>query len=66
MKVGTLQNLSGSGLGGDAVVGIVLGVLFGILLLLLIGLFFCAKDLFYALVGIFGLGPRARSRRVRN
>lgn len=50
-------------LSSGAVAGLTIGVSFGILILLFIGLLFCAKNLIIELVGTFGVGPRAHNRR---
>jgi ubiquitin-activating enzyme E1 len=61
---GTLveSNAGGGGLSGGAIAGIVIGVLLGIALLLLICFYCCAKSAFSALMAIFGLGKKRKTR----
>lgn len=51
---------SNNGLSGGAIAGIVIGVLFGIALLLLLCACFCFKGLADGILGLLGLGPRKR------
>ena len=53
-----------NGLSGGAIAGIVIGVLLLLFILFIICLCCCAKGLLDRILGIFGLGPRARKRRV--
>ncbi|MCJ1243693.1 hypothetical protein MMC30_000890 [Trapelia coarctata] len=53
-----------NGLSGGAIAGIVIGVLLAIFLLFLFCACCLAKELFDSILGIFGLGKKARRRRV--
>lgn len=57
----TAQN---NGLSGGAIAGIVIGVLLAIFLLFLFCACCLARELFDSILGIFGLGKKARRRRV--
>ena len=57
----TAQN---NGLSGGAIAGIVIGVLLAIFLLFLFCACCLAKEFFDSILGIFGLGKKARRRRV--
>jgi ubiquitin-activating enzyme E1 len=61
---GTLveSNSGGGGLSGGAIAGIVIGVILGIILLLLICFYCCAKSAFSAILAIFGLGKKRKTR----
>jgi hypothetical protein len=61
---GTLveSNAGGGGLSGGAIAGIVIGVILGIILLLLLCFYCCAKSAFSALMAIFGLGKKRKTR----
>lgn len=56
------SNAGGGGLSGGAIAGIVIGVILGIMLLLLICFYCCAKSAFGALMAIFGLGKKRKTR----
>ena len=53
-----------NGLSGGAIAGIVIGVLLLLFILFIVCLCVCAKGLLDRLLAIFGLGKRARKRRV--
>lgn len=57
---GMQSTTSNNGLSGGAIAGIVIGVLFGIALLLLLCACFCFKGLADGVLALLGLGPRRR------